>query len=85
LEPSREAEWRDLLAEIRRLVDGELSTHQRRVFVSIVLDAVPLDALADRLGSARGAIYRTLFDARRELRAALVAGGYLGDTTAGQL
>ena len=82
LEPDRESEWRDLIAEIHRLVEHGLTAHQRRVFVAIVLNAVPLDALVVELGSSRNAIYKTLFDVRRKLRAALVANGYLDDTTA---
>jgi RNA polymerase sigma-70 factor, ECF subfamily len=38
---------------------------------------VPVDVLAERLGSTRGAVYKTLHDARVRLRAALVSGGYL--------
>jgi RNA polymerase sigma-70 factor (ECF subfamily) len=42
---------------------------------------VPLDALAAELGTTRNALYKTMFDARRKLRAALVANGYLDDDT----
>ena len=55
------------------------TARQRRVFVAIVLNGVPLDALVIELASSRNAIYKTLFDARRKLRAALAANGYLGD------
>ena len=78
-DPAQEAEWRDLLAALRRAVDQELTARQRRVFVAIVLDNVPLDALVIELASNRNAIYKTLFDARRKLRAALAANGYIGD------
>jgi RNA polymerase sigma-70 factor, ECF subfamily len=44
-----------------------------------VVDGVPLDALAIKLGSSRNAIYKTMFDARRKLRAILVANGYLNE------
>jgi hypothetical protein len=44
-------------------------------------ELVPLDALVVKLASNRNAIYKMLFDARRKLRAALVANGYLGDDT----
>jgi RNA polymerase sigma-70 factor, ECF subfamily len=84
LDPARESEWRELIADLRRLVDSDLSDHQRRVFVAIVLHAMPLDALAIELGSNRNAIYKTLFDARRKLRSALVARGHLDDTAAVQ-
>ena len=78
-DPAQEAEWRDLLAALRRAVDEELTARQRRVFVALVLDGVPLDALVIELASNRNAIYKTMFDARRKLRASLVANGYLPD------
>jgi RNA polymerase sigma-70 factor (ECF subfamily) len=78
-DPAQEAEWRDLLAALRRAVDEELTVRQRSVFVAIVLNNVPLDALVIELASNRNAIYKTLFDARRKLRAALAANGYISD------
>jgi RNA polymerase sigma-70 factor, ECF subfamily len=83
-EPAREAEWRDLLAALRRAVDTELTPRQREIFVAIVVDGVPLDALVVRLGSNRNAIYKMMFDARRKLRAALAANGYMSHDTAGR-
>ena len=82
LEPARQAEWQDLAAAVRRAVEEELTERQRQVFVALVLNGVPLDALAAELGSTRNAIYKTMFDARRKLRAALAANGYLDDGTA---
>jgi RNA polymerase sigma-70 factor (ECF subfamily) len=76
---AEEAEWRDLLAALRRAVDERLTARQRQVFVAIVLNGVPLEALVVELASSRNAIYKTLFDARRKLRAALAAAGYLPD------
>jgi RNA polymerase sigma-70 factor, ECF subfamily len=78
-DPAHEAEWRDLLAAMRRAVDTELTPRQREVFVAIVLNDVPLDTLVLSLASSRNAIYKMLFDARRKLRAALAANGYLPD------
>src|SRR5262250_3032241 len=77
--PAQQAEWRDLLAALHRAVDDKLTARQRQVFVAIVLNGVPLDTLVIELGSNRNAIYKTLFDARRKLRAALAANGYIGD------
>src|SRR5262250_3584202 len=78
-DPAREAEWRDLLGALRRAVNEELTMRQRRIFVAIVLNSVALDTLVIELASNRHAIYKTLFDARRKLRAALAANGYIGD------
>jgi RNA polymerase sigma-70 factor, ECF subfamily len=49
------------------------------VFVAIVLNEVPVDALALGLASSRSAISKTLFDVRPKLRAALAAKGYIDD------
>ena len=81
--PAREAEWRDLLAALRRAVDTELTPRQRQVFVAIVVNAVPLDALVIELGSNRNAIHKVMFDAGRKLSAALAANGYMGHDTLG--
>ncbi|HYZ53558.1 MAG TPA: sigma-70 family RNA polymerase sigma factor [Streptosporangiaceae bacterium] len=77
IDPARHAESAGILAEVRRVVDEELTVHQRRVFVAIVVDGIPLDALAAELGLRRNAIYKVIFDARRKIRRALVANGYL--------
>jgi RNA polymerase sigma-70 factor (ECF subfamily) len=79
LDPARIAEWRDVVVALRHAIDDELTEHQRRIFVAIVLDGTPLDALVIELDSSRNAIYKTLFDARRKLRASLVTNGYLDD------
>jgi RNA polymerase sigma-70 factor, ECF subfamily len=78
-DPAHQAEWSDLLAALRRAVDSELTARQRAVFVAIVVNEVPLDTLVLELASNRNAIYKTLFDARRKLRAALAANGYIGE------
>ncbi len=75
--PSDQAQWQGLVDALHRAVNEDLTERQRMVFVAIVLQGVPLDALVVRLGSNRNAIYKTLFDARRKLRAALAANGYL--------
>jgi len=77
LDPARAAEWGEVVAALRRAVAEELTDHQRRIFAAIVLNGVALDALVAELDSSRNAIYKTLFDARRTLRATLVAHGYL--------
>ncbi|MFI5612126.1 sigma-70 family RNA polymerase sigma factor [Amycolatopsis sp. NPDC051903] len=80
LSPDRHAEWQDLVLGIRKAVHEELSDRQRRVFTALVLGGVPLDALGQELGTNRNALYKTLYDARRKIRARLVAEGHLDDT-----
>jgi RNA polymerase sigma-70 factor (ECF subfamily) len=83
VDPADHAQWQELITALRRAVHHELTARQRRVFVAIVLNGVPLDALALELGSSRNALYKTMFDARRKLRAALAADGYLRDDSPG--
>jgi RNA polymerase sigma-70 factor (ECF subfamily) len=67
-EPDREAEQAELLAAIGAAVNEVLTPHQRRVLVALALNGVPIDVLAERLGTTRGALYKTLHDARQKLR-----------------
>jgi RNA polymerase sigma-70 factor (ECF subfamily) len=66
----------EVLAALERAIGQDLTGRQRMLFRAAVLDEVPIDVLAERLGSSRGAVYKTLHDARRKLRQALVAQGY---------
>ena len=84
LDPAGVAEWRDVIAALHRAVDDELTDRQRQIFVAIVVNGTPLDILVVELGSSRNAIYKTLFDARRKLRASLVTNGYLADDVSRQ-
>ena len=61
-----------------RAISEQLTPHQREVFVALALNEVPIDVLAERLDTTRGALYKTLHDARRKLRAELAAGGLRG-------
>ena len=68
-------ESREMLDALRAAMAETLTTHQREVFVALALNGVPIDVLAERLGTTRGALYKTLHDARRKLRRELAAAG----------
>ncbi len=74
--PGAAAERTELLEALRRAIDEGLTPHQRRVLVALALNGVPIDVLAERLDTTRGALYKTLHDARRKLRARLADGGF---------
>jgi RNA polymerase sigma-70 factor (ECF subfamily) len=65
----------DLLEAVAHGIDTGLTRHQRRVLVALAIDRVPIDVLADRLNTTRGALYATLHDARRQLRDAIADQG----------
>jgi RNA polymerase sigma-70 factor (ECF subfamily) len=72
----RGAEEAELLAALREEIQRSLTPRQREVLVAVTLNGVPIDVLAERLGSTRGALYKNLHDARRKLRVALADRGF---------
>jgi RNA polymerase sigma-70 factor (ECF subfamily) len=73
--PGADAEMAELLGAVRGAIAEALTEHQRSVLIAITLNDVPIDVLAERLGTTRGALYKTLHDARRKLRARLASDG----------
>jgi len=73
--PEANAEQDEILAELQQGIASELTPHQREVLVATTLNGVPIDVLADRLNTTRGALYKTLHDARQKLRVHLAAQG----------
>ena len=73
--PQAAVEEAELLAALGESLDA-LTPHQRRVFTALALNEVPIDVLAERLETSRGAIYKTLHDARARLRARLAERGF---------
>lgn len=73
--PASVAEDHELLGSIKHALETELSPHQREVLVAVALNDVPIDVLAERLNSTRGALYKTIHDARKKLRSHLAEAG----------
>lgn len=84
LEPDEQAEQSELLAVLQAAIEEVLTAHQRRVLVGLALNGVPIDVLAERLNTSRGALYKTLHDARRKLRAHLEHSGLALETWLGE-
>ena len=73
--PDTDAETAELIDAVRSAISDALTPHQRTVLIAITLNGVPIDVLAERLSTTRGALYKTLHDARRKLRAHLAECG----------
>ncbi len=73
--PQDDVEAHEFIEALQRAIKHDLSAHQREVLVAITLNDVPIDVLAERLQTTRGALYKTLHDARRKLRARLAGSG----------
>jgi RNA polymerase sigma-70 factor, ECF subfamily len=79
--PEAAVEAGELFATVRNVVETQLTPRQREIFVALLVQGIPADALAVKLNTNRNAIYKTMFDVRRKIRATLVTDGYLGDST----
>src|SRR6185437_13342313 len=80
LEPDAEAEQNELLTTLQSAIGEVLTPHQRTVLVALAVNGVPIDVLAERLNTNRGALYKTLHDARRKLRKHLTEAGLALDS-----
>jgi RNA polymerase sigma-70 factor (ECF subfamily) len=76
LSPGEQLAESELLGALCVAIDERLSAHQREVLVAITLNGIPIDVLAERLNTTRGALYKTLHDARKKLRSELSAAGF---------
>jgi RNA polymerase sigma-70 factor (ECF subfamily) len=73
--PEQAAETSELLDTLQNAIKQELTPHQREILVALTINDVPIDVLAERLNTSRGALYKTLHDARRKLRTRLAQQG----------
>jgi RNA polymerase sigma-70 factor (ECF subfamily) len=73
--PGERLEQREQLEALSSAI-GELTQRQREVFLTVALNDVPIDVLAIQLGTNRNALYKNLFDARRNLWARMTAAGH---------
>jgi RNA polymerase sigma-70 factor (ECF subfamily) len=73
--PQQDAETKELFGALQHAIGSALSPHQREVLVAVTLNDVPIDVLAEHLNTTRGALYKTIHDARGKLRVALAERG----------
>jgi RNA polymerase sigma-70 factor, ECF subfamily len=71
LSPGGRAEQSELLGLVRDAIESELSPRQREVLIAVALNGVPIDVLAERMDTTRGALYKSIHDARKKLRVRL--------------
>ena len=74
--PEADAEQHELLDSVRQAIDADLSPHQREVLLAVAVNDVPIDVMAERLDTTRGALYKTIHDARKKLRSSLSDAGF---------
>jgi RNA polymerase sigma-70 factor (ECF subfamily) len=75
--PSPEAatERDDVIEVINRAFDEALTERQFKALEAVAIRGIPMDVVAEQMGTNRNALYKLLHDARRKLRTYLEAQG----------
>jgi RNA polymerase sigma-70 factor (ECF subfamily) len=73
--PETSSEQGEMLALVQRLIGNELTERQRQALVAIGVRGMPLEEVANHMGTNRNALYKLLHDARLRLKHALAAQG----------
>jgi RNA polymerase sigma-70 factor, ECF subfamily len=73
--PERSVQQREAWALLMRLIDTGLTPRQRTALVAHAFQGMPLDLLAEWLGTNRNSLYKLIHDARKRLKEALLAQG----------
>jgi len=74
--PEETATRRLMLETLGRFIEEELTERQRRALVAVILGGMPLEEVARRMGTTRGALYKLLHDARKKLKKRIEAEGF---------
>ena len=82
--PEEQVQAAALMAALKQAVDTELTSRQRELFVAIVVNGMPLDAVVAQLSTSRNAVYKNIFDARRKIRDFLITNGYMESVEGGR-
>ena len=83
--PEQHVEHLEFARAVETAIETVLTPHQRKVAVALLVEGIPIDVLAERMGTNRNALYKTVFEARARLRAHLTAAGYFGGPIAAQV
>lgn len=71
LNPETSVERDDVLERINQALKDALTQRQYQAIQAVALQGVPMDVVAEQMGTNRNALYKLLHDARRKLRAHL--------------
>jgi len=73
--PELTVEQNDLLARLAQIMKEELTPRQMSLMQAVALRGVPLEALAQKMGVERNALYKLMHDARLKLKRRLAREG----------
>ena len=77
--PEISTEQRDILTQIERLINEELTEKQRTALTAISIQGMPIGEVAQRMDTSRNALYKLLHDARLRLKQRMADEGLTTD------
>lgn len=66
-DPSQVAPTQMMMATVQRIIEEELTERQRTAMMAVMQGGMPLQEVAERMGTNRNALYKLLHDARQRL------------------
>jgi RNA polymerase sigma-70 factor (ECF subfamily) len=74
-DPEKAAERQEIWATIQRIIDEELTDRQRTALTNLLLRGMPMQEVAERLGTNKNNVYKIMHDARKKLKKRLTEYG----------
>ncbi len=74
-DPGRTAPAHMMLATLQRIIAEELTERQRSAITAIMQGGMPMQEVAERMGTNRNALYKLLHDARQRLQRRMMSEG----------
>jgi len=72
ISPEQETIQNDIFAIVHDLIETELTEKQQTAIKAGMLHGMPLEAIAEKMGTNRNALYKLIHDARKRLKQRLV-------------
>lgn len=69
--PEVVAEQSDMIEQLQRVISEELTEKQREALIATRIRGMPIEEVAQRMGTNRNALYKLLHDARQRLKSRL--------------
>jgi RNA polymerase sigma-70 factor, ECF subfamily len=81
--PEMALQQEEVWSMLKRIVEKDLTSRQRFVLIASAFQGMPLDLIADRLGTNRDNVYKILHDTRKKLKRCLIKRGLTAEELIG--
>jgi RNA polymerase sigma-70 factor (ECF subfamily) len=83
--PDRATHERMILQRVQKMIDEELTDKQKTAMNALMMHGIPIEVVAEQMGTNRNALYKLVYDARLKMKERLMAEGIDPDEMLNQL